>query len=110
MEQWVYCVEVLGKCAYIQPQAAYAAFVLSLQNEWIYVSRIVPNVGPLLSPIEVAIREKFTPPLPLFGISPSELSGELRHLLSHSVKHAGLAIRFPVEQSEGCSSKCRNKR
>jgi len=100
VEQWVYCVEVLGKCAYTQPQAAYVAFVLSLQNEWTYISRIVPNVGPLLAPIEVAIREKFIPPL--FGISPSELSGELRHLLSHSVKHAGLAIRFPVEQSEGC--------
>ena len=100
VEQWVYCVEVLGKCAYTQPQAAYAAFVLSLQNEWTYISRVVPNVGPLLAPIEVAIREKFIPPL--LGISPSELSGELRHLLSLSVKYAGLAIRFPVEQSEDC--------
>ena len=100
VEKWVDSVKTLGKCAYTQPQAAYAGFVLSLQNEWTYLSRIVPNVGPLLAPIEVAIREYFIPPL--LGISPSELSGELRHLLSLSVKYAGLAIRFPVEQSAGC--------
>jgi len=36
-------------------------FVLALQNEWTNLSRFVPNVGPLLAPIEVAIREKFIP-------------------------------------------------
>ncbi len=58
-------------------------FYLSLQNEWTAcLSRIVRNAAPLLAPIEVAIRENFISPL--FGISPSELSGdgELRHLFS----------------------------
>ena len=106
VEEWVHCVEVLAKCAYTQPQTAYSGFVLVLQNEWTHLSRIVPNVGPLLAPIETAIREKFIPAL--FGISPSELTGELRHLLSHSVKKAGLAIRFPVEQSVHCFNASRS--
>jgi hypothetical protein len=94
--RWVHCVEVLTKCAYTQPQIAYAALVIVLQNEWTHLSRIVPNVGPLLAPIEEAIREKFIPAL--FGFSPSDLTGEMRYLLSLSVKQGGLAIRHPVEQ------------
>ena len=66
-ETWVHCVNVLAKCAYTQPQAAYTGFVLALQNEWRHLSRVVPNVGPLLAPIEVAIREKFIPAPALFG-------------------------------------------
>ena len=82
----MYCVEVLGKCAYTQPQEAYAAFVLSLQTSErmdIY-TQIVPSVGPLFAPIEVVIRLKCIQPL--LGILPSELSGELRHVLSLHVK------------------------
>ena len=71
-----------------------------LQNEWTHLSRIVPNVGPLLAPIEEAIREKFIPAL--FGFSPSDLTGEMRYLLSLSVKQGGLAIRHPVEQAPLC--------
>lgn len=67
----MHCVNVLAlaKCAYTQPQAAYTGFVLALQNEWTHLSRVVPNVGPLLAPIEVAIREpeaaSYARPMPM---------------------------------------------
>ena len=58
MDQWVYCVKVLGKCIYTQPQAPYSAFVLIIQNDWTHLSS--PDVGPLLAPIEVAIKENIS--------------------------------------------------
>jgi hypothetical protein len=78
---------------------------LTLGSCWLsktngHTCRVLSNVGPLLAPIEVAIREKFIPAL--FGISPFALTGELRHLLSLRVKKGGLAIRFPVEQAATC--------
>ena len=41
--------------------------------------------------------EKFIPTL--LDISPSDVTGELSHLLSLSVKHAGLSFRNPMAQA-----------
>ena len=45
--------------------------------------------------MEVVLRTKFIPAL--LGLAPSEVNGDLRQVLTHSVKMGGLAIRNPVD-------------
>ena len=43
------------------PNSAYAGLVSCLSAEWQYICRTVPDVGPLLAPVEQALRTKFLP-------------------------------------------------
>ena len=98
VEKWVAAVETLAIVAEKYPQTAYVGFTISLQNEWQYVQRVVSDTASFFAPLEQVIRNKFIPAL--IGIAASEVDGELRSLLSHSVKKSGLAIRNPVDTAE----------
>ena len=94
--KWVGAVETLSTVVERYPQTAYTGFTFCLQNEWQYVQRVVADTAPFFSPLEAAIRTSFLPAL--LGIpSSTEIDGEYRQLLTHSVRLGGLAIRNPVD-------------
>ncbi|KAL7474262.1 hypothetical protein ACHAW6_001506 [Cyclotella cf. meneghiniana] len=68
-----------------------------LSAEWHYASRAVPDIGPLLAPIEEALRTHFLPAI-LGRTDP--IDDDLRRLLSLGVKQGGLAIRNPAEGAD----------
>ena len=69
---------------------------MSLQSEWQYLQRTVPEVGTMMGPIEEALREKSLPSL--FG--GEEIDADFRKILGHSVKHGGLGIPDPRLSAE----------
>ena len=73
-----------------QPQAAYAAFTKSLQCEWIYLQRVIPDCRTLLAPLENAVFTSFLPAV--FGCEISPLEFEL---FSLPVCFGGLGILLP---------------
>ena len=56
VEAWAHGVRVLGKIARRRPQSAYASLGMLLQLKWQYLQRTVPGVGPMMGPIEEALR------------------------------------------------------
>ena len=95
VDQWVSDINHLSKMASPQPQAAYAAFVKSLQCEWIYLQRVVPDCCPLFAPLENAVISSFLPAMFGCEISPSELE-----LFSLPVRFGGLGILLPKHLAE----------
>jgi len=49
VQEWVDCVEKLTEATESQPQAAQMALTKSLQFEWAYLQRVVPNCADALS-------------------------------------------------------------
>ena len=94
--KWVGVVETLSTVAERYPQTAYAGFTFCLQNEWQYVQRVVADTAPFFLPLEAAIRTSFLSAL--LGIpSSTEIDGEYRQILTHSIRLGGLAICNPVD-------------
>ena len=71
VNNWVHCIECLARAAESQPQAAYAALKHSLQFEWSYLSRVVPDCGFLFNPLKSAITDTFWPARPLLRMPAS---------------------------------------
>lgn len=55
---WTSQVEVLARIANFTPHAAHQNFVAALRNCWSYVQSTTAVLGPLLEPLEAAIRHK----------------------------------------------------
>eukprot|EP00957_Ditylum_brightwellii_P010950 829266-Ditylum_brightwellii.AAC.1 len=68
---------------------------MSLQAEWQYLQRMVPGVGAHMGLLEEALRTVFFPAF--FG---EAIGDDLRSLLCHSVKRAGLGVPNPTEATE----------
>ncbi|KAL7474208.1 hypothetical protein ACHAW6_000196, partial [Cyclotella cf. meneghiniana] len=97
IDSWVHGVKQLAAVATRFPHSAYAGLVSCLAAEWQYVCRIVPDIGPLLAPIEQALRDTFLPAV----IGPDiAIDDDLRKLLALGVKSGGLAIRDPTTQAD----------
>ena len=97
VEEWVSGVQALARISKRYPQTAYTGFVVSLQSEWQYICRAVPDVGEILRPVEDAIVSNFIPAL--LDIQPGELIPTLRRLLGHWVKQGGMNLRSPTESA-----------
>ena len=63
VSEWSAEIYKLAELANTQPQAAYGAFTQGLIGRWVFIMRMVPNIGDLLSPLEHAIRHHFLPAL-----------------------------------------------
>ena len=61
VQKWVQYVENLTKAAESQPQAAHAVLTKSLQLEWAYLQRVVPNCADAFVPLRDSINGKFIP-------------------------------------------------
>ena len=87
---WCRCIEALTTAADTQPQAAFTAFTKSLQCEWAYCQRVIPNCSESLERIEKVITEKFLPVIMGGSITTSE-----RILFSLPARKGGLGIPNP---------------
>lgn len=97
IQNWIYGVEKLASVAKRYPQTAYAGLVKSLQTEWTYLQRVVPDLGPQMVPLEAAISDTFLPAL--FAEDGQAITG-LRAQLSLSVKKAGLGVPNPITTAQ----------
>jgi len=88
----VHCVEKLTKASESQPQAAQMALTKSLQFEWAYLQRVVPNCADAFEPLRDM---KFWPTVLGEGISQQE-----KILFSLPTRKGGLGVRDPVESAQ----------
>ena len=65
IESWMKSIHILSGVAFKQPQAAYVAVSKSLQNEWIYMQRVLnfPDCEELFSPLCQSLMNEFFPAL-----------------------------------------------
>ena len=85
-------VERLSSIAHTQPHAAYAAFTHGLMSKWTYLTRAIPNIGDLLSPLEDIIGQKFL--TSLTGLN--AFNDITRELMVLPVRLGGLGITNPT--------------
>ena len=85
LEAWKMGIKTLARIAKRYPQTAYAGLTKSLQTEWTYLQRVVPNIHESFSEIEKAIAEDFLPAL--FDGAPPD-----RRISQLPVRMAGLGI------------------
>ena len=83
---WTESVRDLARVAVRHPQAALAGLTRSLQQEWLFVQRVVPGIRTAFAPIEEAIAGEFIPAL--VG-DPSVDCRALRRLMALPVKRGG---------------------
>ena len=85
----------LSSIAQIHPQAAYATFTHGMSSKWIYLTRTMEGIGPLLQPLENIVRTRFIPTL-CGGPAPND---ELRDLLALPCRLGGLGIQDPTRMA-----------
>ena len=59
VDNWILAVKKLAVIATTQPHAAFSAFTQSLQGQWTFLSRAMPDVSHLFEPLEQSIRNDF---------------------------------------------------
>ena len=84
---------VLAEAAELYPQAAFAALSKSLQFQWSYMQRVVPNWESCFEILRNALNDIFWPALFQGTVSDSE-----KKLFSLPARHGGLEIRDPYQQ------------
>ena len=94
--EWVQEVKVLSDIAKTEPHAAYAAYTYGLQHRWNYVMRTIPDINPLLEPLENAIKYIFIPAL----IKSVTLTNDERELLALPPRLGGMGITCPMKRAD----------
>ena len=92
MCDWLRLVDRLTSVTHDQPQAAYAAFTLSVQNKWSYFQRLVPDCTSSFHELECKIAQEF-----LSAVFGCEVSTDERSLFSFPTRYGGLNVLNPVE-------------
>ena len=92
VDAWLVCVDKLAGVAELQPQASYAAMAKSLQFEWSFVRRIIPNCESSFALLQDKINTIFWPAV--FGTDISQL--ELC-LFTLPAQMGGMGVNDPVE-------------
>ena len=72
---WVGHIDLLSEAALTQPQLAYAALSRSLQHEWTFLLRVVPQCGQLFQELEMSLFSRFLPAM--FGVEVSAVERRL---------------------------------
>jgi hypothetical protein len=99
IDDWVYGIKLLARVSQRFPQTAYAGLSKSLQSEWQYLQRVLPDAGSYFKPIEEALATNF---LPALLQEPASNAEPLRALMAMPVRCAGLGIADPVQTADGC--------
>jgi hypothetical protein len=97
IQAWIGGIDALARAARHFPQAAYAGLAKSLQSEWQYLQRVLPDCSAAFEPVEEALASAFLPAL--FQAEEPMLA---RQLLALPVKRAGLGIPNPAESADDC--------
>ena len=77
--------------AELYPQAAFASLSKSLQIQWSYMQRVVPNCESCFEILQNALNDIFWPALFQGTVSDSE-----KKLFSLPARHGGLGIQDPL--------------
>ena len=104
VKTWTSGVGVLTEAAELYPQAAFGALSKSLQFQWSYLQRVVPNCESSFENLSNALNDIFWPALFQGTVSDSE-----KKLFSLPARHRGLGIRDPLStavSSFASSRKC----
>ena len=89
--KWTDFVGKLSSMCISQPQSAYIGLTKSLQSEWIFLQRIMPNCATLFDDVEQALVNSFLPSL--FGCS---ITQNERSFFTLPVRMGGLNIKDPT--------------
>ena len=103
VKQWKSDLECLSMIAGTEPQAAFSAFTKSLQFQWSFLQRVVPDCPSQFVELEAIIAQKFLPAVFGYEISPAE-----RELFSLPARMGGMGVTNPTEMSEMTYSASRN--
>jgi hypothetical protein len=103
ISSWTQTVQQLSLVASEKySHSAYTGYTKSLQHQWTFLQRVVPDIDNLFKPLEDMISSSFLQTL--FGAS-QDSCRDLQTLLALPVKLAGLAIPNPVST---CASNYQN--
>ena len=97
MAEWTENITTLSSFAKTQPHASYAALTHGLMSKWTYLSRVMPNIGQLLEPIDESIQTNLIQAL-TGRPSPNILETTL---LALPTRLGGLGISIPSMKADG---------
>jgi hypothetical protein len=103
VKHWNGCIEKLTEIAKSQPQAAFSALTKSLQCEWNYYQRVIPDCESFFQPLETALKEKFIP-----AVFDGEIGDHERKLFSLPARMGGIGVRDPVSTAAIAHATSRN--
>ena len=63
VRHWCAHIRVLAAVSVSQPQASFIALTRSLQSEWMFLTRVIPNCSPILAELEHCLFSCFLPAL-----------------------------------------------
>ena len=63
VNEWISNIQCLATIAVTQPHAAFSVLTRELMSKWMYLSRTVPGIGPLLRPLDDVLRSVLLPAL-----------------------------------------------
>jgi hypothetical protein len=98
VSEWEAGINTLTQLAKTQPQNAYAALTKSLQCEWNYLQRVVPDSGTQFESLAELLSHKF-----INELVSSEGSEDERRLYALPVKQGGLGIPDPAKEAEAAN-------
>ena len=93
VDSWISAVKKLATIATSQPHAAYAAFTHSLQGQWTFLSRAMPETSHLFKPLEETIRADF-----IRALFKRDVNNLERDMLSLPARMGGMGIYKPTEE------------
>ena len=96
VSKWVAQLEILSEIAKFDPHSAYTAFTAALRHRYTFFMRTIPNIGPLMKPVEAVIREKLIPAL----TEDRKVTDDERLLMSLPPKFGGMGLINPTQLSD----------
>ena len=90
-DEWSQSVQKIAEAAESYPHESLSTFTRCLQNEWGFLSRVLPECQDWLWKVEESITQNFIPKLLKCDISVDE-----RNLFSLPVRNPGLGINNPI--------------
>ena len=94
---WATAIEDLSSIAKKYPQTSYCGLTKSLQHEWAFIQRVIPDIAKELQPLQDTIVSSYLPNL--FGTTFSSSHQYVNTIASLPIKHSGLSIHNPVSSS-----------
>ena len=83
VRHWCAQIRVLAAVSVSQPQASFIALTRSLQSEWMFLMRVIPNCSPILAELEHCLYSCFLPALLILELKYLLLKGS--YLLCRSI-------------------------
>ena len=103
VDKWKEELQSLVEIAATQPQAAYAALIVSIKNKWSYLARTTETIGHLLQPIEDVLRHDLNPAI----TGRQAMNDAERRMFALPTQRGGLGIEILPEVADQLYSNSR---